>query len=178
MGAGGSIPIVNRNDRPKVGLVNSGISSSSVKPSTFPKLGVKLSYIDELISNYGGREKFKGKKTDQVVDELIIHVTKDSKLSLVEHLIREYRGPEDSSPAVGEPKAFISHAWLVYFCLPLLIHIYSKPYWFSPETFIVVCVCLFVYLSVCLSVCLSQNIRFSPRVALIDILTRLYMNPS
>ena len=72
----------------------------------FPMLGIRISYLDKFIENYGGREIFLNKTTTQVRDDIILPATKDLRVSFCE-LMKMQQHSQD----IGTAEWFYSHAW-------------------------------------------------------------------
>ena len=93
-------------------------------PTVFPKQGVRLSYYNEFISNFGGRAAFEGLSTNDVCEKYIKPTTapyQSSFCELLQHV---------EHPAVGPAQVFISHAWKYRFldvCDALLEHFQTQP---------------------------------------------------
>lgn len=98
-------------------------SSSSIAqeydPSVFPKHGIKLSFYEEFINSFGGRDAFEGLTTNDVCEKYIKPTTALHQVSFCDLL----QGV--GHPAVGTARVFISHAWKYQFldvCDALLEH--------------------------------------------------------
>jgi len=75
----------------------------------FPKLGVRLCYLNDFISQCGGREVLEGLTTTEVCERFVKPLTEKTQSSycdLLHHI---------NHPSVGEAKVFISHAWKFQF---------------------------------------------------------------
>lgn len=79
--------------------------SSSAESFSFPKLGVKLSFVEEFIEFCNGRQRFDDLTTTDVCENFIKPLTSDAKCSFCEML------EHSNHPAVGVATVFISHAW-------------------------------------------------------------------
>ena len=79
-------------------------------PHSFPKLGVKLSFLNDFILlECGGRENLQNLTTTEVCERFIKPITQTTQSSycdLLQHL---------NHPSVGEANVFISHAWKFQF---------------------------------------------------------------
>lgn len=71
----------------------------------FPKLGVKLSFIDEFIEFCDGKSRFEDLTTTDVCENFVKPITNDAKCSFCELL------EHSNHPAVGIASIFVSHAW-------------------------------------------------------------------
>ena len=78
--------------------------------SDFSLLGVRLSYFDNFIQRFGGRQVFNGLTTKAVMEQFVFEATKESKLSFCEQLQLE-----GFSESVGTAEVFYSHAWKYLF---------------------------------------------------------------
>jgi len=83
----------------------------SSKDRPFPKMGVKFSVFLDFIENNGGNERFVGKSTTDVCNEILKPVTEARQLSYCEFV----QGLNTNSQEVGEAEVFISHAWKYIF---------------------------------------------------------------
>jgi hypothetical protein len=87
-----------------------GASPSTLEPlpfdsHTFPRYGVRLSFLNQFLQECGGRAALNNLTTTEVCDKFIKPVTKSSQSSYCEYLrVLEHE-------AVGEATVFISHAW-------------------------------------------------------------------
>ncbi len=92
-------------------------------PLVFPKHGIRLSFYDEFINSFGGRDAFEGMTTNDVCEKMIKPTTANQQLSFCDML------KQVSHPAVGQATVFISHAWKYQFldvCDALLEHFRDK----------------------------------------------------
>ncbi len=78
---------------------------SSMGEFSFPKLGIKLSYLNEFISDCGGRENLQGLTTTQVCRNFIIPMTRNDKSSFCEMLHRK------KHHAVENATIYVSHVY-------------------------------------------------------------------
>ncbi len=78
---------------------------SSLGEFHFPKLGVRLSYLDEFTSDCGGREQLQGLTTAEVCMNFVVPMTSSYQSSLCEMLQKTKPG------AVGNATVFISHVY-------------------------------------------------------------------
>lgn len=83
--------------------------NEDVLQSSEPLLGIKFLYFEQFIKENGGRMKFKGKSTADVNAEYFVPMCQRTNMSLCQQLLLQ------SSPYVGKPTWFISHAWLCQF---------------------------------------------------------------
>jgi tetratricopeptide (TPR) repeat protein len=90
-----------------VGPRDEAVASTAIEdvPNDFPKLGLRLNYLNELIVACGGRAELDGLSTADVGERFIKPWTWDSKTSFCEWLNLQ------AHPAVGKANVFISHAW-------------------------------------------------------------------
>ena len=82
----------------------------SVKLDIFSDLsrsGVRLSYLKVFVDMCGGRDKLKGKTTDEVMEEYVKPPTAKTKLSWCDYLMSE----GDGGKYVATAEVFLSHAW-------------------------------------------------------------------
>lgn len=75
--------------------------------TTFPSLGVRISYFNDFIRIYGGKDALKGKTTNEICQGIVKNTTTTLKISWCEYL--HVQDPDH--PFVGEANIFISHAW-------------------------------------------------------------------
>ena len=78
--------------------------------SDFSMLGIRLSYFDHFISEFGGPEAFAGLATQAVMANIVFPATLGSKLSFCEQLQADGKGKW-----VGQAEWFYSHAWRFLF---------------------------------------------------------------
>jgi tetratricopeptide (TPR) repeat protein len=71
----------------------------------FPKLGVRLDYLNQFINSFGGEAQFSKLTTTDVCEKFVKPLTLKSQLSMCEFL------QSQKSPMVGVANVFISHAW-------------------------------------------------------------------
>ncbi len=104
-----NVQIVPTNDGQTKLIIRSSSSSttdsSNSHESYFPKLGVKLSYLDEFIDKCGGQRKLKGLCTTDINEKFVKPMTEEKKISLCGMLQDEKHG------SVGHATIFVSHAW-------------------------------------------------------------------
>lgn len=93
----------------KNGERTDGWISATNESIPFPKLGVKLSFVDAFIEDCGGLEALEGVSTIDLCEYFIKPVTAKSQSSYCDVL------HELDHPAVGTPNVFISHAWKFFF---------------------------------------------------------------
>lgn len=74
-------------------------------PTKFPRLGVKLSYFDQFVTDCGGRENLLGLTTTEVCERYVKPQTKACQSSYCDML------QSLEHPSVGVAQVFISHAW-------------------------------------------------------------------
>jgi hypothetical protein len=88
-----------------MGSAASTLSPLPFDPHTFPRYGVRLSFLDEFLDECGGRSALEDLTTTEVCEKFIKPVTESSESSYCEFL-RELK-----HEAVAEATVFISHAW-------------------------------------------------------------------
>ncbi len=74
--------------------------------SDFSMLGIKLSFLDCIIENNGGRSALKEYTTEQFMEDFVKPATRESRLSFCEQLKSEGR-----TDVVGTAEWFYSHVW-------------------------------------------------------------------
>jgi tetratricopeptide (TPR) repeat protein len=94
-------------------------------PHTFPRYGVRLSFLDQFLEECGGRSALEDLTTTEVCERFIKPVTESSQSSYCDFL-RELK-----HEAVSEATVFISHAWKYKFLevVDSLVHHFLQ----SPE---------------------------------------------
>ncbi|KAF0695974.1 Aste57867_13246 [Aphanomyces stellatus] len=71
-------------------------------------LGLTLGFFKHLVTCHGGRDVFLHLTTEQVCNQFVKPYTRDSKLSLVDHV---HRNHPNADQYVREATWFVSHAW-------------------------------------------------------------------
>jgi tetratricopeptide (TPR) repeat protein len=88
-----------------MGAAASTIPPLPFDPHTFPRYGVRLSFLNLFLEECGGRSALEDLTTTEVCERFIKPVTESSESSYCDFL-RELK-----HEAVGEATVFISHAW-------------------------------------------------------------------
>jgi hypothetical protein len=88
-----------------MGAAASTLQPLPFDPHTFPRHGVRLSFLDQFLQDCGGRAALEGLTTTEVCDQFIKPMTESSQSSYCDFL------REIEHEAVGEATVFISHAW-------------------------------------------------------------------
>lgn len=86
------------------------MSSTTIPP--FPTLGVKVSFFNVFVEEFGGTDFFKGKTTTEI-NELVMkpHMLMNGSISFCEYM----QTHEHFGSSVGTATVFISHAWKYQF---------------------------------------------------------------
>jgi tetratricopeptide (TPR) repeat protein len=88
-----------------MGAAASTLQPLPFDPHTFPRHGVRLSFLEQFLEECGGRSALEGLSTTEVCERFIKPVTESSQSSYCDFL-RELK-----HEAVCEATVFISHAW-------------------------------------------------------------------
>ena len=72
---------------------------------TFPKNGVRISFLDEFVEKCAGRQALKAKTTTDICEDFVKLFTKEHQLSYCEMM------NTNGNSNVGVATVFISHAW-------------------------------------------------------------------